>query len=195
MPLFDEKTDIVVLPDGCAYVNDDAELNEALVKRYGGKLYINGSLAVTPDSASVLDQIAYLQVKGNLRVCRSLKDRVLEMDLAYDALLVVGSLLLCDRPSLELTAGLLSGAEDGVSILDCANVTISADVTPELLREKLVSVTDCASVSCATREQMDVVEPLARDVASISLSGQEDEDEEDGGDEDAVKINAAFYAF
>lgn len=195
VPLFDEKTDIVVLPDGCAYVNDDAELNEALVKRYGGKLYINGSLAVTPDSASVLDQIAYLQVKGNLRVCRSLKDRVLEMDLAYDALLVVGGLLLCDRPSLELTAGLLSGAEDGVSILDCANVTISADVTPELLREKLVSVTDCASVSCATREQMDVVEPLARDVASISLSGQEDEDEEDGGDEDAVRINAAFYAF
>lgn len=195
VPLFDEKTDIVVLPDGCAYVNDDAELNEALVKRYGGKLYINGSLAVTPDSASVLDQIAYLQVKGNLRVCRSLKDRVLEMDLAYDALLVVGGLLLCDRPSLELTAGLLSGAEDGVSILDCANVTISADVTPELLREKLVSVTDCASVSCATREQMDVVEPLARDVASISLSGQEDEDEEDGGDEDTVKINAAFYAF
>ncbi len=194
VPLFDEKTDIVILPDGCAYVDDDAELNGALLKRYGGKLYINGRLTIGPDAAAVLDQVSCLQINGNLRVCRSLKDRVLEMDLTYDRLHVVGGVLICDRPALEVTASLLSDAEDGVSILDCANVTIAEDVTPELLKEQLVSITD-SIVFCANGEQMSVIQALARD-CSVSCLTDADEDGEDAPeDEDTVKINAAFYAF
>lgn len=194
VPLFDEKTDIVILPDGCAYVDDDAELNGALLKRYGGKLYVDGRLSVTPDSASVLDQVSYLQVNGSLRVCRSLKDRVLEMDLTYDKLRVVGGLLICDRPALELTTALLSDAKDGVSIVDCANVTIAADVTPELLKEQLVSITD-SIVFCASKEQMSVIQALAVDSAvSVLLpDGAEEEEEAGSEDENVVKINAAFY--
>lgn len=194
VPLFDEKADIVILPDGCTYVDDDAELNEALLKRYGGKLYINGRLTIGADAAAVLDQVSYLQINGNLRVCRSLKDRVLEMDLTYDKLRVVGSVLICDRPALEVTASLLSDAEDGVSILDCANVTIAEDVTPELLKGQLVSITD-SIVYCANEEQMSVIQALAKD-CSVSCLTDADEDGEDAPeDENTVKINAAFYAF
>lgn len=194
VPLFDEKTDIVILPDGCAYVSDDAELNGTLIKRYGGKLYVDGRLSVTPDSAYVLDQVAYLRVNGNLRVCRSLKDRVLEMDMTYDKLRVVGGVLICDRPALEITASLLSDAEDGVSIVDCANVTIAEDVTPELLKEQLVSITD-SIVFCANKEQMSVVQALAVDCSVSYLTDADEDEEEAPEDENTVKINAAVYTF
>ena len=194
VPLFDEKADIVILPDGCAYINDNAELNENLIKRYGGKLYIVGDLTVTPDSASVLDQISYLQVSGDLRVCRGLKDRVMAMDLTYDRLRVVGGVLICDRPALELTTNLLAGAEEGLSVADCANVTIAADVTPELLKAYLVSVTD-SIVFCASKEQMDVIQALAEDCAVSLLTGEEDAEEAWEDDENTVQINAASYTF
>lgn len=194
VPLFDEKTDIVILPDGCTYVDDDAELNGTLIKRYGGKLYIDGRLTIGPDAAAVLDQVSYLQISDNLRVCRSLKDRVLEMDLTYDKLRVIGGVLICDRPALELTAALLSDAEDGVSIVDCANVTIAEDVTPELLKEQLVSITDSV-VFCANKEQMSVVQALAVDCSVSYLTDADEDEEEAPEDENTVKINAATYAF
>ena len=191
--LVDERADVTILPDGCAYVDDDAQLDEALVKRCGGKLYINGNLSVTPDSASVLDQVSYLRVSGNLQVCRSLKDRVLEMDAEYGELYTVGGTVLSSWGSHNISARMLEDAEDGLSAVGCANVSIDADVTPELLREKLVSILDCASVSCATREQMDAVALLAHGVASVSLSGQAEDEREEGQDEDTVEISAAFY--
>ena len=195
--MVDERADITILPDGCAYVDDDAVLDEDLVKRYGGKLYIDGSLSITSDSASALDQVSFLRVNGDLLVCRSMKDRVMEMDMAYDRLRVVGGLLISDRVRAEITASLLADAEEGVSMMNCASVAFAGDVTPELLKEKLVSLSDCAAVICADKEQKSVVEALAEDVASFVLAGEkeeEDEDEEDG-DDDTVKINAATYAF
>lgn len=193
VPLFDETADIVVLPDGCAFVNDDTELDEALVKRYGGKLYVAGDLTVGSKAAGLLDQVSFLRVDGDLLVARSLKDRVLSMDVEYGDLYTVGGTLLSGWSSHSISAYMLENAEGGLSAVGCANISIDADVTPELLRKKLVSVIDCASVSCASKEQMDVIGLLAHDVSSISLNGQDDDDEEDDGDENTVKINAAFY--
>lgn len=195
VPLFDEKADIVILPDGCAYVDDDAELNETLLRRYGGKLYINGDLNITPDSEPLLDQVSFLRVNGDLLVSRSLKDQILAMELECDDLYVVGGVLITDRARAEISAAMLKDADDGLSAVNCAHVSISADTSPELLREKLVSIICCASVSCASKEQLDVVALLTKDVASLSLSGQENEEDEAADDENAVEINAASYTF
>ncbi|MBD5524858.1 MAG: hypothetical protein HDR04_10655 [Lachnospiraceae bacterium] len=195
VPLFDEKADIVVLPDGCTYVDDDAELNEPLLKRYGDKLYINGDLNITPDSAPLLDQVSFLRVNGDLLVSRNLKDQILAMDLEYNDLYMVGSVLITDRAKTEISAAMLEAAKDGLSVMNCAHVSISADVSPKLLEEKLVSIISCASVSCANKEQLDVVEPLARDVASLSLNNRETEDDEPSDDDNVIKINAASYTF
>ena len=196
VPLFDEKVDIVVLPDGCSYVGDDAELDEALLKRCGGKLYIAGDLTIGAKAAGLLEQLSFLRVNGDLLVTRGLKDQVLGMDVEYGGLHVVGGTLLTGWASQTITAYMLENAEDGLSAMNCAHISIAADVTPELLREKLVSIIGCASVSCAAREQKDVVGLLAKDVASLTLDSQEDEEDDEGpaGDENIVKINAAFYA-
>ena len=196
VPLFDERADIVVLPDGCAYVDDDAELDSALLKRYGGKLYINGSLTIGPDSAPLLDQVSYLKADGDVLMCRNLKDRVMAMDIEYDGLRVVGGVLIMDRGNVEISAAMLENAEDGVSVMDCAVVSFAEDVTPDLLRDKLVSIGDCATVQC-TPEQRPVIEELARDVALITSGGEMAEaiKKEMTEDENVVKIDAASYTF
>ena len=121
----------------------------------------------------------------------------MEMDMAYDRLRVVGGLLISGRVRAEITASLLADAEEGVSLMDCANVAFAGDVTPELLKEKLVSLSDCAAVICADKEQKSVAEALAEDVASFVLAGEkeEEDEDEDDGDDDTVKINADTYAF
>ncbi|MDE7220333.1 MAG: hypothetical protein K2O45_12045 [Oscillospiraceae bacterium] len=194
VPLFDDRADIVVLPDGCSYTGDDAELNEALLKRCGGKLYIDGDLTVTPDSAPLLDQISYLHVDGDLLVCRSLRDRVLELDVEYNSLYVVGGTLLLGRPAVELDAAMLEGAADGLSAMACARVSIAEDVTPELLREKLVSMIACACVDC-TAAQRSVIESLAQDVAKIHCTDEDAPKAEEQEDENTVRISSSIYTF
>ena len=196
IPLFDDKADIMVLPDGCAYVDDSTELNETLLKRYGGKLFIGGNLTIGSESAPLLDQVSYLKVNGNLLVCRSLKDRVMAMDIEYDGLRVVGGVLIRDRANAEISVAMLENAADGVSVTDCAIVQFAEDITPELLRERLVSIRDCATVQC-TPEQRPVIEELAHDVALISSGGEIEEaiEKESTEDENVVEINAASYTF
>jgi len=192
VPLFDEKADIEVLPDGCAYVDDDAVLDDALVRRFGGKLYIDGDLTVNADSAAALDQVSYLRVDGTVLVSRGMKDRVLGMDVVYDSLCVVGGTLLKDRPTVEVSAAMLEAGSDGVSVMDCAEVVFAGDITPALLKEKLVSLTDCACVNC-TEEQRPVIEAIAQDVAHISCGEAEDDEEDEKADGDTVSINAVSY--
>lgn len=191
VPLFDERADITVVPDGCAYLDDDTVLDSALVRRYGGKLYIDGNLTVNRDSAAVLEQISYLHVNGTVLVTRSMKDRVLGMELTCDELAIVGGTLIRDRHTVEVSAAMLEDAEDGVSITDCAKVDFAADITPALLKAQLVSLTDCACVKCS-KEQLPVLETLAQDVAHITC-GEEEGAEEAEKDGDTVSINAAVY--
>ena len=195
VPLFDEKTDIVIRPDGCAYVDDDAQLNGNLLKRYGGKLYVNGDLIVAPEAGEALDRLEYAQVNGDLLVCRSLRDRVLEMDVTYKDLLVVGGRLIIGRNCAEVSASMLAEAEEGLSPVGCGTVQILADVTAELLREKLVSVAACGPVFCASEEQMRVVQAAALDDVPVSVLSSHEDAEEEEEDPDTVCINAATYAF
>lgn len=194
IPFFGEAVDITVFPDGCAYVDDDAVLDEAFLKRYGGSLYITGDLTILAGAAGLLEQVSYLRVDGDLLVARSLKDKVLSMNIEYDDLHIVGGTILFGSGGDQITAYMLEQAEDGLSVIGCAHIGIAADVSPELLREKLVSVIGCASVTCATEEQSSVLSLLAKDVASISVEGREDGgDKEDEDDGNAVRINSAFY--
>lgn len=196
VPFFDESVEISVFPDGCAYVEDDAVLDEALFKRYGTSLYVAGDLTIPAEAADLLDKITFLRADGNLLAARSLKERVLAMDIEYDGLYVVGGTIIADASSHNITAYMLEHAEDGLSAIHCSHVSIDASVTPELLREKLVSIIGCASVSCATDDQVSALAMagVMKDVASVSLEGCEGDKDEDE-DENTVVINSTFYEF
>ena len=51
-PLFEDDTDLEIVPDGTAYLKDDAELTAALIRRKGNKLYVDGRLTLTAESAA-----------------------------------------------------------------------------------------------------------------------------------------------
>lgn len=189
LPLFDEKTDIQILPDGCAYVDDDLELNEAAVRRHGGKLYIHGDLILLEDGPW-LDQVTCLRVEGDVLAVKELAGRLNAVDVTYDTLYLVGGTPLMNMAIVHLTRGMLENAERGISLVACAKVTVDEDIPVQLLREKLVSVIACARVVC-TGEQQPVIELVAQDTAKI---GPEDhEDNIPDKDPNTVEINAAFY--
>lgn len=191
-PLFDERTDILILPDGCALVNDDATLDQALVRRYGGKLYVNGDLTVNSASASCLDQVSYLRVNGSLLVTKDMEKAVKELHPIYNDLLIQGGVQLCDRGSVLIDRLMLEGAENGLSVQDCAKVEFCADVPPELIRERLVALRDCCDVIC-TEEQRSAVELVSEDVCRIGPARPEADQEE--ADPDVTSVNAATYQF
>lgn len=188
VPLFDEAAEITVLPDGCAFLNDDAGLDEALLRRTGGKLYLRGSLQVGAESAPLLERFTFLRVTGDVLAARGAAEAVEASCAQYQRLHVVGGVLLSGRTVLTVGRELLERAEDGVSIADCVDVTIEEDVPPELLRERLVSVTGCVNVAC-TEAQRVAVEPVAEDVVNLGRPEQP-EAREDG---DLVRISSAFY--
>lgn len=188
LPLFSEQADIQILPDGCAYVDDDAELTESLVRRHGGKLYVDGDLVLLEDGPW-LDQVTYLRVDGSVLAAQDLAERLNAMDAAYDGLYFVGGTLLMDKPSVRLTRAMLENAQHGLSLASCANVTVDEDVSVQLLQEKLVSIITCANVVCS-EEQCAVIEPLAENTAVI---GPGKKAEGTHGDPSTVKISAAFY--
>lgn len=166
VPLFGERTEITILPDGCAYVGDDAKLDGALIRRYGGKLYINGDLTVNEESAPWLEQVSYLRIHGDVRVTKGMYDAFLAVGADYDKEEIVAGKLIQDKLSLTVDRTLLEEAREGLSIADCVNVRFREDVPAELIRERLFSISDCASVVC-TPEQRSAVEMAARDVAEI----------------------------
>ncbi len=192
VPLFDDRADITVLPDGCAYVSGDAVLDETLLHRYGGKLYIRGDLMVSQESGPCLEKVSFLQVNGNVLAVKSMAEEFQAMKAVYNGLRIVGGTLVEDREGLLVTRTLLEEAVDGLSVTGCANVTFQDDVSPELIREKLVNIWDCASIYC-NQEQRGVLETLVEDVAYLGSMRREKEKNEEEDASLVTAINAIQY--
>ena len=57
-----------MVPEGCAFVNDDLKLDGAALRKYGPKLYINGDLTLDANSKDVLGQVEFLRVSGSVKL-------------------------------------------------------------------------------------------------------------------------------
>ncbi len=76
--VIDEKAEIVIVPDGTSVVLDDVTLDDAAARRYGRKLYVIGNVTV-PENDDVLEEMEYLNVRGDARVPQQRRDKLLEM--------------------------------------------------------------------------------------------------------------------
>lgn len=45
-PLFTEETELVILPDGTAFLDDDLELSASALRRNGDRLYVMGDVTI-----------------------------------------------------------------------------------------------------------------------------------------------------
>ena len=191
--LLDEKTDIIIVPDGTAVIRDDVTLENSTVKKHGGKLYLIGDLTVDRNGAEALEALEYLHVCGDVSVTADLKDRLLEkaQEITGDVkILKTRGRTLQDRPYVKVSKWMLEREPEGVAVMDCAIVKLDGDLDKDLILERL-TISDCAVVRC-TPDQEDAVAAVSEDVAQIG--GKEEDDEAFTPLKGAAKvINAAEY--
>jgi hypothetical protein len=199
LPLFGDKAEIITVPDGCKYLNDDATLNNRLLRKHGTKLIIDGDLMIEPTAGEFLARIEYLRVRGTIMLPAVLEDQFYNIDSDYDSLTITRGKLIKDKVFVKIDMKLLEQNPDGITVTDCVNITIVDDITPEMILDKL-ELSDCVNVVC-TPEQRSAVEQVSDDVVNIG-------DAENGGigqmvkglitgksedNEGTVYINSAFY--
>jgi hypothetical protein len=165
VPLFEESTDLVIVPDGTGVVQDDLELTDAALRRYGPKLYILGDLELTEDSARALRQLEYLHVSGDVELPAALEEEFAALHADYAELHIIKGRKLSGMSRVQITRPMLLDATDGLFVTGCARVTLDEAIEPELIRQKL-TLQGCARVLC-TEAQVGAVYDIANDVAHI----------------------------
>ena len=171
VPLIDESTELVIVPDGTAVIRDDAVLDEVLVRKHGGRLYILGKLEVGQEAAAALEQVEYLNVRGDVRVCSALRDRLMEKAEDIGGVVKVAKgRYIADKLGFQVTRRMLEQEPEGVAISDCLNVKLDADIDEALILDRL-TISDCLNVKC-TPEQEGPVGMICTDVLNVG-SGED----------------------
>lgn len=170
LPLFDDSTDIITVPDGCSFVNDDAELDNALLIKYGTKLFINGDFSIDSSAKNLLEKIEYLYVDGDVRLPESLAEVFSKVNAHYGTLIFVRGKCISDKISIKIDRRMLEKNPEGITVFDCVNVSIAEDVPPEMILERL-ELNDCVNINCSP-EQYSAVEEVSKDVVNINDSGK-----------------------
>ena len=174
VPLFTDDTELVILPEGAAFVDDDLKLTPSALRRYGSKLYVTGDVNIPAESAGVLGKVEYLHVGGEVTVAAALEDAFYDIpDTEYSELRVLKGALMNDKPMVRITLEMLGLDPEGISCTDCALVTLDKALTAENIVEKL-RISDCACIRC-TMAQEAAVSAVSTDVAQIKVTDAPEE--------------------
>lgn len=173
-PLFSEKTELVVVPEGAAVVDDDFELNEKTFRRYGSKIYAMGDVSISGEAADVLGKMEYLHASGDVALPAALEEAFYAIqDLEYEDLQLLVGHVVMNKPLLNIKPGLLELDPAGVTCVNCAVVTLDKALTPEEIVAKL-HLNCCALVRC-TAAQEAAVSAAALNVAQIKVTDAKEE--------------------
>lgn len=180
--LIDEKTEIIIVPDGTAVVLDDLELDAMAGKKYGTKLCVFGDLEVTDSGKQALEQMEYLNVQGDVLVSGELEDLLAEkLTEVKGTVEVMRGRYLKDKLSVRISREMLEKEPDRVTVCDCVQVKLDADIPGDLIQEKL-RLDSCVKVQC-TPEQESAVSLVSQDVVQVGT----DANGEEGGIGDMIK--------
>ncbi len=167
LDLIDERAEIILVPDGTSVVLDDVTLDEDILRRYGDRLYLIGDAAVS-EEADVLDQLSYLNIRGDARVPEKFKEKFLKVLTEISGKVKVAKprgAVLAGKPFLKVTKWMLEQQPMGVEVTDCGFVQIAEEVSKQLITERLF-IEDCGVVQC-TKEQEDAVSMICEGVGKI----------------------------
>ncbi len=165
LPLFNEDADIKVIPPGLAYT-DSHVLDDALIRKHGNRLYVDGDLTINPESKAALDKLVEINVEGTVFISNNLSQKFLSLNPEYDDLEETKGYSIGDKPFLTVDRRKLEKHEDGLRVFDCGIVNIKEEISPEEIEQKLELV-DCGVVNCS-EEQKSAVEMVSKDVGLIS---------------------------
>lgn len=191
IPMFDEKVEFVVVPDGMKIFYGKVVLDEKFVKKEGSKLFVYGSVEISPecDMKALEEYLEKLIVKGDITLSREQEERFQSMDTEYDNIIYrFEGRVIVNKVNVSIDGKLLENSIHGVRIQNVAMVNIAEEVSQQLILEKL-EIMNCAKVICS-KEQKSAVAVISQNVAMIG----EEEKESPLKDLVATKvINAESY--
>lgn len=168
--LIDETAEIVIVPDGTSVIRDDVALEDALIRKYGTKLYILGDLQIPKEAGEALAKLEYLNVQGDVSVTEAWKGLLLEKatQISGDIRIIRGR-TITDKMSARISKWMLEQEPEGISVVDCMKVRLDEDIPNEWILERL-SIRDCMNVECAP-EQESALAAVCEDVMNIGQGG------------------------
>lgn len=187
----DERSEIVIVPDGTTVVCDDVALTPAMAKKVGTRLYVIGDLEIAPESREVLAGMDYLKVCGDATVPEDLQALLLEKAEIDGVVQVRNPFLgrrISDKSTLRITRWMLEQDEHGIWVEDCAVVTLDEDIPGQLILEKLHLV-DCGVIRCSDAQEA-AVSMVSEDCGCIERGDKADAKAPDA---EVVSVNAAEY--
>lgn len=170
--LFDEKTDFVVVPAGMTFHYGEAVLNERLLEKEGGSIYVYGELKVDADCdfAALESSVRKIVVNGKVVLKKAQEEGLRKLNIEYDEFEYEWEgRLIKNKASVRIDRALLEGSPQKVLVKNAAVVKIAADATPEMILDRLV-IENCARVTCG-EEQESAIAAVARNVVQIGESG------------------------
>lgn len=192
-PLFDPDTKLTILPDGVTVEQDDLTLNGTALRRFGDSLVVLGDLRLTKDCAEVLSNLEYLQVEGEVYLPESLADAldaVTETIFDGDVHYLTGKPLY-DKMELTVDQSLLDAFPDGLTLVDCKNVTLTGSLTPAAVLDRLAFY-DCKEITCPAALES-AVRAVSTGVGNVTLSDAPDDGGAPAADPDTQHIDAMSY--
>lgn len=177
-PLFADDTELMILPDGTAVLEDDLELSAGTLRRYGTRLYVAGDVTVPEGVEELLGRMEYLHVAGDVLLPAALEEAFYGIpDLEYGSLRVLLGHAIVGSPRLKLGKAMLDLYPQGVTCVDCAMVGLEETLEPDVIAKKL-RFDGCAMVRC-TEAQENAVLAVSKDVAKVQARDPRPEDEQE----------------
>ena len=179
VPLFDEQTAFIIVPEDMELICGNITLTEELLRKIGTRPFVYGDLKIDEDAdvETICKMLDKLIVKGTVILTKTQQDFFLKIDAEYDKLKISKKgRNIQNMPRVKLDKTLFDNSPDGINIINVAAVTLKDDITPEMILEKL-SIENCAKVTCS-EEQESAVTAIAKNVANI---GHSDDDNSIGG--------------
>lgn len=152
--LTDEHVDFVVVPEGLTLVFGDAVLDEDMLRREGGNLFVYGNLKLDEqaDMEMLQREIDTLIVTGTITLNRDQKEEFQKIHAQYkDVHVLEQERIIQGMVKVLLNKKLFDCSPNGIRIGSAVNVVIEEDVTPEMLMNGLKGI-NCLEIEC-NREQ------------------------------------------
>lgn len=187
IPLFDETTAFVVIPDDYTLIRDDVTLNEALLRQNSTKLFVYGDLTWNAESTVLCSRLEGLLVKGTVFITAKHLPALQAMDAAYDKIELTKGRIIEDQLKLRLDKALFALSPEGIHVKNCVKVTLAEDIPYSTILNDLV-LENCVNIHC-TPQQESAVSIISKNCAHINTGT---ENHETDSDEDTPEASIDF---
>lgn len=163
--MFNENTEIMEIPTGCAFMDGDVLLSVDLTEHHNGRMFVNGSLTLNQDSTPAIKKIQKLVVNGEVHLYENQLHEFKRIDATYQNINVIKGQQIKDRLEFKIDKGLLHSCRDNFKMVNCVCVTIDETIPPEEILNRLAFL-NCACIKCSPK-QRSAVETVGKNTAHI----------------------------